>query len=468
MKHTWMKKCLYAGLPMLGILFGLWYIKGATFDIVYTDYIRLVNDYLPDVWNPAKFFVPDVLTRIPVNYLARIVNVTFFDYRTTFDMALGVLGLGFAGLALGRYCEHYEVRWYWFVPLMVLMFGLNKWEMLTNGTGWAHFLAVGFFYYHYLVLDRVWYGTEKKHDRLKLMALPFLITLTMAGPYCAIYSVVMVLSYGFCMIVQARRAKTGGDKRYLVYMACVLAPFLLYLWSNSYAVEDHAGMQNLPLIQTVLETPGYFLHFFLKSFASDLVGGEMLKSWITAPGQVLTDAHIYLMGAGVIAAYLLAVWMNFRYRLYKTTVFPLMLLVTGGLNHLLILYSRWGFMDENYGMSSRYALQFQFVTLGIVLTLALLWKQVYRRVTGILALACCVAILAGSCMTTASELRMMPHRENYGAERGAVALKFQQLDDDVLREMFDYRKSREDSGAKVRNALEILYENRWNIFRQVP
>ena len=95
------QRFIYWGLPVLGMLLCLWYVKEATCDIVYTDYIRLVNTYLPDVLNPRKFFVPDVLTRIPVNYLSRIINVTFFGYSTTFDMALGILGLGLSGLVLG-------------------------------------------------------------------------------------------------------------------------------------------------------------------------------------------------------------------------------------------------------------------------------------------------------------------------------------------------------------------------------
>ncbi len=481
------KKWPYVAFPILGVLFCLWYVKAATFDIVYTDYIRLVNTYLPDVMNPDKFFVPDVLTRIPVNYLGRIINVVFFHYSTTFDMVLGVLGLGAAGGLMAYYCRNYSVGWFWVMLLSILMFGLNKWEMLTNGTGWVHFLAIACFLYHYLVLDRVWYGTEKKYDRVKLMVLPFVVTLGVAGPYCAIYTVVLVLSYGFCMIAKARRAgkyemihgknakkqplelgdakKTRWGKmdvRYLLYMVCAVIPLFLYLWSNSYAVEDHAGMQDLPLIQTVLEVPGYFLHFFLKSLASDVLGGEMVKEWMKH--GVIMDRTVYVIGALVLFAALFALWLNFRYRLYKTTIFPLMLLVGGGLNHLLILYSRWGFMDENYGMSSRYALQFQFVTLGIVLTVALSWEQVRRSAAGVLAGLCCVAVLSGSMITTGREIRMAPFRENYGENIASVALQYQEVSDDVLRETFDYRKSREDSGEKVRNALRILDENGFNIY----
>ena len=56
---------------------------------------------------------------------------------------------------------------------------LNKWEMLTNGSGWSHFFAFACFYYHELVLDRVWAGEEKGRDRLKLLVLPWLIILVL-------------------------------------------------------------------------------------------------------------------------------------------------------------------------------------------------------------------------------------------------------------------------------------------------
>ena len=77
------RKIIYWMLPVLGVLFCLWYVKNATCDVVYSDYIRLVNSYLPDVYDPDKFFVPDVLTRIPINYLCRIVNVELFGFSIT-------------------------------------------------------------------------------------------------------------------------------------------------------------------------------------------------------------------------------------------------------------------------------------------------------------------------------------------------------------------------------------------------
>ena len=81
------KRYFYIGLPILGMIFYLVYIRRSAIDMVYSDYIRLINSYLPDVWNPDKFFVADLLTRIPVNFLERGLNVMIFGYSVTVDRA---------------------------------------------------------------------------------------------------------------------------------------------------------------------------------------------------------------------------------------------------------------------------------------------------------------------------------------------------------------------------------------------
>lgn len=481
------KKIIYYGLPFLGTLLCLWYIKEATCDIVYSDYIRIVNKYLPDVWNPENFFRPDVLTRIPVYYPVRALNVMLFHYSTTAEMALGVLSLGLSGLVLGRYCEWKRVGTAWYVFLMFLLFGLDKWEMLTNGTGWAHFLAFACFYYHYLVFDRVLYGQEKRGDRLRLLLLPPVVSLAVAGPYCAVYSVVMVLAYGFAGIwcqVQKGEEKPPMDRKLcLAGIASVVVPLVLYMWSNSYAYEDHDGAIKIGLMEMFGQQPLFFVNFLLKSLASMVVGGETLNKWVS--DQVVGDGALYLLGAVLAGGYLLALMMNVRWRLYERTLLPLMLLFAGMGNHAIILVSRYIFAREEYGMSSRYALQYQAGLLGIVLTFALVWRLggdggsqaggdarqeepgrncPAGRISRILALALCLLLLAGHGYTDYVEIRTAPYREAYGENIAAMALQYKSLDDDTLRETFDYRKGREESGADVRRALRILEENGWNVF----
>lgn len=471
------KKIFYYGLPVLGTVLLLWYIKAATCNIVYTDYIRLVNSYLPDVMNPAKFFVPDVLTRIPIHYLGRIINVMFFDYSTTFDMVLGVLGLSLSGLVMADYCRKQRLGAGWYLFFVFILFGLDKWEMLNNGTGWGHFLAFAGFYYHYVVFDRVLMGKEKPHDKVKLLALPAIIILGVAGPYCAVYSAVMILFYGGAVWVQNWELKKSPERQknlkdihqvaeqmryWLVCCISVMIPFLLYLWSNSYAVEDHAGAVDLTLGEALSGAAGFFPRFLLKSLASMVVGGETIKDWLVN-GQVV-DGWVYLTGVVVAAGYLLALYLNWRYKLYKKTILPLMLLVAGMGNHGIVLISRFIFLDENYGMSSRYALQYQVGILGIVLTTGILWNRIKPAASRVMAGALCVILLAGHGYTNYVEIKKAPYREEYVERIAGIALRFEEVSDDELRANFEYRKGLPDSGAKIRQALTILKDNGWNVF----
>ena len=93
MNRERIKTILYWVLPIIGGAFCVWYITKATTDVVYSDYIRLVNSYLPDIYDIRKFLVPDVLTRVPINYLERIINVELFGYSVFFERVPGRLGL---------------------------------------------------------------------------------------------------------------------------------------------------------------------------------------------------------------------------------------------------------------------------------------------------------------------------------------------------------------------------------------
>ena len=264
------------------------------------------------------------------------------------------------------------------------------------------------------------------------------------------------------------RHQERADKRlWIAVFAATMLSLLLYLWSNSYGVEDHAGAVDIGLLELLVTAPGFFLRFLLKSLASMLVGGETIAGWLEQ--GVITDSVAYGMGILVAAAYLLALWMNIRFRLYQKTLLPLMLIFSGMGNHAIVLISRFIFLNENYGMSSRYVLQYQAGILGFFLTVALVWGLWEDR--GIKRLWYCwvsilfsLVFLAGHGYTDYVEIKKAPDREAYGRRIEALAVQFESLDDEVLRENFDYRKSRADSGAKVRNALTILKENGWNVF----
>lgn len=469
----------YVLFPIAGILFCLWYVCSATSDVVYSDYIRLINSYLPDVWNPDKFFVADIFTRIPINFLSRGINVTLFGFSVRFDQILGILGLGLAAWVIGLYVRKEKLGVLTLAAVSLFMFSLNKWEMLTNGSGWAHFLAFACFYYYYLIVDRVWQSkragirrgqkTEKPWDRPLLIVFPFLITLGVAGQYCAVYSGVMIVVYGYlCIWSGFIQDDKKALKEYALWLLCILIPLGIYMISNACTVEEHAGATELTLMEALKQNPKFFPAFFIKSFASMFLGGETMQSRLH-----LSNHMMLFIGLCVMGGYVLGLWLNFRYRIYEKTLFPLLLILSGGCSHVLILISRWIFLSqENYGMSSRYAVQFQMGIIGIVLTAAIAWKlesENRRRnhkgtkghsAAAVLAVFFTGAMLCGNLATTADEIVKAPYRKERYGEKVTAALNYRNCSDQELEDIFEYRKGPE----KIRKALEILETNQWNVY----
>lgn len=177
-----------------------------------------------------------------------------------------------------------------------------------------------------------------------------------------------------------------------------------------------------------------------------------------------------------MAGYLWSLWLNISLKLYKKTLFPLILLVSGGANHLLIFLSRYIFEKEDYALSSRYALQFQVGVLGILLTFALA-SQIRRkhinggrlkRIMAVLETAFCIAILLGNGYTTYREIQKAPYREENFEKMAVMAPSIPSMTEEELKEhskeidnLYEYRKGTE----KIQEAFRILEENHLNIFR---
>ena len=457
------RRLFYLGLPALGVVFCLYYLKIATTDLAYTDYMRIVVSYLPDVGNPAKFFVPDVLTRVPATYLGRIINVALFHYSPAFDMVLGVLSHGLSALAIAAYCRGKRGYAPWFFIIMLLLFSLNKWEMLGNGSGWVCFLSIAGFYWNFVILDRVAGGEEKKHDRILLKALPPLLTLLVAGPYCGSYSLILTLAYGALLLREFRTVRRV-NREWAADLVFVLGALGLYLLSSHFAVYEYRGATQDSLISVLSADPKFFVKFFLEAFASPVLGIEVIS------GVIRTGKGVCLLGAVVIAFYLLALYLNVRFRIYERTVFPLLLILTGGVNHCLVFYSRWIFLQENYGMASRYAIQYEMGIFGILLTFAAVLpvirekkaaaerKRLSERVLPAAAVFFVVLLLAGNFYTTRQELLKAPLRKESLRLAEETALNYKNETDEALGEALH------TDGKRARKALEILDENNLNIF----
>lgn len=470
-------------LPVLGTLFLLWYIKNASADIVSTDYIRLVNSYLPDYLNPEKFFVKDILTRIPISFPLRAWNVLFFGFSVHFDRILGALGLGFSALTLARYTERMRLPLLFSGLPLLLMFSLNKWEMLLNGSGYAHFLAFFLFYLHFLCIEPWMQGTASSGQRKLLWLLPLLALLT-AGPYLLVYGVCLLFAYGFLAVSGNRNVKKQDC---LLYAAEAGLMLFLYFLSNHFAVYEYAGAKDIGIMETLKRYPAFSLHFLLNGLSSMLLSGELLEE-LLAKG-ILTMPRIYLLGGMVGFGYVLAGFLYLSGKMYQKTLFPALLLLYGMGSHAAVFLSRYIFLRETYAWQSRYSLQYQSGILGMILIFALYWRNTKEKsrkekqssggrqqkrgvliahgislsmLTKVLISLLSVAFLLGNCYTSYAEIKKMPYREIRYEEMRKAAENISEYTDEALENIFEYHHG----GERIRRAYRILEENKLSIFRE--
>ncbi|MDO4939089.1 MAG: hypothetical protein Q4E54_03910 [Lachnospiraceae bacterium] len=443
-----MKKLVSRMLPLLGFLFLTAYLRSATVDVVYTDYIRIINSYLPDVFSFTPYLRADILTRTPICYPERILNVVLFGYSTTFDMILGAAGLTLSALIIGMYAYKKKISAAIVAVLMIIIFSLDKWEMLTNGTGWVHFLTFACFYYHYLVYDRVRSGDGKKGDEVRLCVIPIVTVLLISGSYCPIYVGALFAVYLIDYITGY--GESVQIKTLVRRLACIIIPFVLFFISYMLSEEEVAGATSESFFTVIAEDPILPVKMILKSFGSMVIGGETAAEW-NIPGIL-----VCIFGLIIILGYVYAIYVNFRSGLYKETAFPMLLLFSGLISHGIVFVTRWIFKSDDYMMSSRYALQFQSGILGMILTFTMAdTKFVVRPVSAALI----ILILAGHLCTSGREINMAKYRRESFENMRSVAVNYRNETADTLKSVLQYHDP-----AKTRHALEILEENGWNVF----
>ena len=112
-------------------------------------------------------------------------------------------------------------------------------------------------------------------------------------------------------------------------------------------------------------------------------------------------------------------------------------------------------------MSARYALQFQVGILGIVLTCALLWREIKPAALKALIICWCLMMAAGNGFTDYKEIRTAPGRQAWGETVKEMAGHLEDFSDEELVYQFQY-----GNADKIRQAMAILEENHWNMYRQ--
>ena len=483
---------LLSFLMALAILF---YVLLSTTDVLYSDYIRLVNSYLGKPFQTGDLLQKDILTRIPLTYFFREINRHSFGYTLIFDRVLGVLGLFLASKPLLLFMRKKQMSFLQQLLLLLLFYSLNKWEMLLNGSGYIHFLAFSIFYDYFYALDQAF---SKKSSLLVLSIYPPFILLV-AGPYCLAVFLSCFALFFFLMLGKKLWDMKGTILLLISNGLCLF----LYLLSNHYAVYEYAGAESISLREVLQNHLLFVVKFIFYGFSSILVSGENLEKLLR--DGAIQGKGVVLLGAFVLFFYmfmtLLYLWKFFASSKNSGTktfatknkeafssqqrqmaeqkqadknaltgenvgepfyfgLLPGLLLLHGLASHALVFFTRYMFLKESYAFQSRYALQYQSALLGAFLLL-FLWKNENRTSLGQKSrmgqgrLAFCLLIsgifLLGTLWTDRSEWGKAMYRREHYERMWSYSHDLSAYSDEELEDVFEYRHG----GERIRKAFAI-------------
>ena len=468
------------------------YILSASADIVYSDYIRLTNSYLGEPFSFHDLLTKDILTRIPVSFLFREINIAFFHYSITFDRFLGLFGLFLTSIPLLLFMAKRRIGIFFSVAILLIFYSLNKWEMLLNGSGYAHFLSFALFYlFFYLLSERVGKGSSL----LSLSVFPFLFLLT-GGPYAIAVYGAAILSLFFLFLAGKIRDKRGS----LVLLLSSFVSTFLYFLSNHYAVYEYAGAKSISLKEVLLTKMTFVLKFFGFGFSSLLFSGENLDEWLSS--GAVQGKQLFLLG-GLILLFFLLMALFFLKDLFfgekdsnddcipgkekdksLTVLFPALLLLHGLLSFALVFLSRYIFLRPEYAVQSRYALQYQSALLGALLLLYLKTvrgqgtrvessaesgkmegdkdkkAEPRRALPQIISIGITLLFLGGTLYTAKTELLKAPYRRLHYETMLHSVNRIEDMDEEELERLYEYRHGKE----RILKAFSILKERKLNCF----
>ena len=469
-------------VPILCTVFLGFYILSASADIVYSDYIRLTNSYLGKPFSFNDLLTKDILTRIPVSFLFREINIAFFHYSITFDRFLGLFGLLLTSIPLLLFMSKRRIGIFFSVAILLIFYSLNKWEMLLNGSGYAHFLSFALFYlFFYLLSERVGKGSSL----LSLSVFPFLFLLT-GGPYTIAVYGATILSLFFLFLAGKIRDKRGS----LVLLLSSFVSTFLYFLSNHYAVYEYAGAKSISLKEVLLTKMTFVLKFFGFGFSSLLFSGENLEEWLSS--GAVQGKQLFLLG-GLILLFFLLMALFFLKDLFfgkekkdnsLTGLFPALLLLHGLLSFALVFLSRYIFLRPEYAVQSRYALQYQSALLGALLLLYLKTArgqgtrvessaesgkmegdkdkkaEPRRALPRIISIGIILLFLGGTLYTAKTELLKAPYRRLHYETMLHSVNRIEEMGEEELERLYEYRHGKE----RILKAFSILKERKLNCF----
>lgn len=453
----------------------IFYLRRTTADIPYMDTIRHIELYVRDFFNGTlslgDLWRAQMEHRLFGQIIFFLINVNFFHLNTLVEVyGCAVFILISCVVAYLTYYKFFSREFdqnqnykYYFPLIIVLLFSWNQWELITLSISSSIFFRIILLLITFAMADNIVSSNYQKKSVFYLLfslVLTFLILGFAGGSYPAvIISLFLILLLGIIL-------KKNNRKNSKIWMIFGVLTFLFFILVFLYMYNIGEG--NVATYTSTSERLMGIINIFTKDFVNAVkfgllyFAGSFVSITIFAERTPLIISM--LIGAIVVLFYALGIFLFIKIKLYKKTIYPILLILYNFLMMAMIMLARLSF-GYQYAMSSRYTTD---SVLGLI---GLLWIFIYyieskRKITKkkseqiIVALSytIMITILLSQATIYLEEWRMGPYRKHNFQYLQQIALNIDNYSDDQLAPF-------QANAKQVRIAVAIMKEYQLSVFR---
>lgn len=365
-KNIKVKNHLFFIILLIGfVVVGITYVKNCARNVVFMDFWRNIVQLIPVVmendftfdyaWNGVFG------QRNPLQLLLIAFNIRFLNLNCIWEVYAGIIVISFSAVLLYRHWNRLYVekegkyiqiiKQLLFFPILLALFNLNQWEILSAQFSFVFMLRILFFLLVFCWFDQALICKNEVEKGFLKAGIFAGISICLLSQ---LYFPAMILST-FCTCIADLILNKGKRitriKQYLIfYIPCIFS-IVLYFWDLQTA---NAG-GGLNTFLELLKDGSFFVGICYMLVASIIPGSQVAQ---------MSSIFIILGGILLSVVIIFAVILFFKYRIFEKTFLPMLISAYGLLSIPIIIYGRAGSFDLSYLSSSRYTCETTLIWVG--------------------------------------------------------------------------------------------------------
>lgn len=363
---------LVAFLILCAGIAGIYYVNISSRNILIMDYWRLANRLIPKVMDNelllSDLFRCDWGQSNPLLNFLLVINIKHLGLNSMLSKYAAIIPMLINAIILyvilkgtineegkSKYCKTL-----FFFPLLLSIFNYNQTEILTQQFAFVFMFRLMSYLIIFMYVD-YWLKYSDKLSKKRFVGSCILVICSIClwsqlYFFAMCVATLLVLLFDFLYRKRINKAKTFH--RHIIWTLCVLTGISLYLLSVDISRSGGNG---------------------LSAFLQTIANGEaiygcclMLLAVILPNSQIsgMSTEFVALFGLIAFIIIIFSLFVFFRHKLYKTTYFPLLLMLYGGGSILVIEYGRI-FSGVQSLASSRYVCETTLLYAGTLMIFAL-------------------------------------------------------------------------------------------------